>query len=520
KNTKNNWPPLIRSLLAPEFYDHPVGKLTVIETHISYVILTGDYAYKVKKPVDLGFVNFSTLAKRRFYCHEEVRLNQRLAPQLYLGVVILRGSEDNPHLGDEGPIIEYAVKMRQFDVDHQLDTFVLNHTLKTRMVDNFAHNLALFHASVERAPADSTYGSGHIQRAQVMNNFALTEDCARRWSCSGAHQILQEWSEEALACLSSRFAERVAGGFIRECHGDLHLGNLALIDGKITAFDCLEFNPELRWVDVISEIAFLDMDLRLHGLRGLANRFLNKYLEHTGDYPGAALLSHFRVYRAMVRAKVACLRETQGATSILVRDFTDHIALAQRFVQPDIKPALLITHGLSGSGKTTLTDHLLNQLDAIRIRSDVERKRLFQVGKDPSGDGAVQDRYSAAAIERTYGYLLGQAEPVLKAGHTALLDATFLKRAQRGEASRMAARLGVPFVILDIRAPDEVLRRRINARLSSGGDASEATTDVLTAQRRNREELSVSERPSAITLNTGQPIDFAQLADDISGRGG
>ncbi|MDH3280550.1 MAG: AAA family ATPase [Gammaproteobacteria bacterium] len=518
KATKNKWPTLIRNLLAPEFYDHPVGKFIVIETHISYVILTGGYAYKIKKPVDLGFVNFSTLAKRRFYCHEEIRLNQRLAPELYLGVVTVRGSEDKPHLGGGGTIIEYAVKMRQFALDQQLDSFVLTHTLAMRTAEDFAASLAEFHAGAARAPADSDYGSNRVQRKHIMDNFAQTCDCARRWHCWDAHRSLKEWCDTMLARLKPRFVQRVANGFVRECHGDLHLGNLALIDGRITAFDCLEFNPTLRWIDVISEIAFLDMDLRLHGLNGLANRFLNKYLEHGGDYSGIALLSLFRVYRAMVRAKVACLRTGQAGASALVRDFIDHVTLAQRFAGQGSQRALIITHGLSGSGKTTLTDQLLDRFEAIRIRSDVERKRLFPIQEGTGRD--QRGRYSPAAIERTYAHLLKQAEPGLAAGHTVILDATFLRSAQRGEAARLAGHVGVPFIILDVRAPEEVLRGRINARLSAGRDASEATSDVLTAQQRNREALTVAEQGSAIKLCSDQPIDFAQLAVDIGDRRG
>lgn len=492
----------------PDSYDHPVGKISVVETHISFVILTGRYAYKIKKAVDLGFVSFDTLDKRRHYCNEEMRLNQRFAPQLYIGVVALRGSEDAPRFGGSGPIIEYAVKMNQFDADLQLDRFVRAHALAPAAIDEFATKLAEFHASAARPPADTDYGSIAVQRNAMMDNFSQTCECARRWGYRDVHSRLEQWTDVAFAELQSCLARRCEGGFIRECHGDLHLGNLALIEGKITAFDCLEFNPTLRWVDVVSEVAFLDMDLRQHGLSGLANRFLNRYLQDSGDYPGVVLLTLFRVYRAMVRAKVACLRTGQQDRESLAQDFDSHVALAEQFAARRKQQLLIITHGLSGSGKTTVTDQLLNQFEAIRIRSDIERKRLFPVQR-------AEVRYSNAATRRTYAHLFELAEPILVAGHSVILDATYLKRAHRDGAAGLATRLGIPLVILDMDAPDEVLRSRISARSSTGHDASEATTEVLAIQRQTQDPLTDAEKQGAIVLHSGAPPDLARLASDL-----
>ncbi len=511
--TRRKWPLLVRNLLDEKAYDHPVDAFDVIETHISYVILAGEFVYKIKKPVDLGFVDFSTLEKRRFYCQEELRLNRRLAPGLYLGVSTVRGSEQKPHIGGEGPVLEYAVKMRRFDEACQLDRYVAQRTPSSEAVEDFARQLARFHGRAERAPARSNYGGSHLQQQQMADNIERTRDYAHNCGYADEHTQIQAWSESMLASLAPIFVQRRKAGFVRECHGDLHLGNLALIDGRITAFDCLEFNPQLRWIDVVSEIAFLDMDLRRHRLDGLANHFLNGYLEHSGDYAGMVTLTYFRVYRAMVRAKVACLqceRDTQAAAR-----FTEHIELAWGFAGRSGNGCLVITHGLSGSGKTTLTGELLRHVDAIRIRSDVERQRLFA----DRGNDAGPDRYSPTAVARTYRYLTATAEPLLKAGHTVVLDATFLARAQRSRAQRLAAQLSVPFVILDIRAAQDTLRARVAARARAGRDASEADLAVLDAQIKQVDALTEIERDAAITVDTGAPVAFNRLARDLADRG-
>ena len=298
--------------------------------------------------------------------------------------------------------------------------------------------------------------------------------------------------EQERVRLDALLRSRKRDGFIRECHGDLHLGNLTLIDGRVTLFDCIEFNPELRWIDVISEVAFLIMDLQERGYAGFANRFLNGYLQHTGDYEGIGVLPYYLVYRAAVRAKVAVLRAQQAAPASPVlrharREYHEYASLAGQYTEPR-RPALLITCGLSGSGKSTLAGRLCEQLGLIQLRSDLERKRLAGLAaQDNSRSALGAGLYTPDQTEQTYRRLAQLAAAVIGAGYTALVDATFLQRRHREMFRGLAGDRGVPFAILDCQAPEAELRRRIRQRQAAGADASEANLQVLDAQLAGRE---------------------------------
>ncbi len=511
-------PPLIRALLQdPARFDHPVAKLTLVETHISWVILTGDYAYKIKKPVDLGFLDFSTLALRRHYCEEELRLNRRLAPQIYLAVVAITGTPDAPRLGGAGTAFEYAVKMRQFDPDQQFDRLLARQELTGDHMDTIAHQVSVFHEGAAVAPMDSAYGTLEAVWHPVAENYEQILPFLKDGGEIARLEALQCWFQSQRARHEARFLERKAQGRIRECHGDLHLANIALFRDEVVIFDCLEFNDRLRWIDVINDAAFLVMDLESRARRDLAFRFLNDYLHHGGDYEALPLLPYYLAYRAMVRAKVACIRLTQpgldeGTRHRIREEFRTYLSLAEGYARPT-RPALLITHGLSGSGKTTVTQPLLEGLGAVRIRSDVERKRLF--GLDGSARKAAppgQDIYSAAASGRTYRRLAELAATVIEAGYPVIVDATFLKRAERESFRQLAARLGVPFVILHCHAPLPLLRQWIRERQATGSDASDADLAVLEHQLASQEPLAGEETRWVMDIDTEHPLDAAALA--------
>ncbi len=486
---------LIRSLQNPGLYGHPVERFEVIETHISWVLLTGPYAYKIKKPVNLGFVDFSTLEKRHHDCVEELRLNRRLAPQLYLEVVAIAGSEDSPAIGGSGEPIEYAVKMVQFPQADQLDRVLERSELRREHLDEIARKIAAFHGRIDRASDASEFGSVEMTYQRVKDNFLQIRKAIEKPADLRRLDHLERWTEEAHDGLIEKLEARRRDGFVRECHGDMHLGNMALLRGEVVIFDCIEFNPHYRWNDVISEAAFLAMDLHARERPDLANRFLNSYLELTGDYAGLAMLRYYLVYRAMVRAKVACIRFGQGHLDEaekhrLLKQYAKYLHLAERFIEP-ARPELTITHGLSGSGKTTATQEILERGGAIRVRSDVERKRLF--GLQPlerSGSALDAGLYSPEAFEKTYNRLAELSELILKAGYPVLADAAFLRWKEREQFRELARRLSVPFGILHLEAPEEVLRQRLAERT---GDASEATLEVLEHQIRTQEKLRENE---------------------------
>jgi aminoglycoside phosphotransferase family enzyme/predicted kinase len=502
---------LIAALCDPARYPHPVAQVERLETHISWVLLAGEYAYKIKKPVDLGFLDFSTLAARKRCCEEELRLNRRTAPGLYLAVVAITGSDADPVLDGEGVAIEYAVKMRRFDQAGLLDRVAKRGELTPALVDRIAHGIADFHARIAVAARDSPFGRPDQVTAPPLANF---EHIARligkavnaREADMPQLERLRAWTEREGERLAPAFATRKAGGFVRECHGDLHLGNIALVDGVPTPFDCIEFNAELRWIDVMSELAFLVMDLLDHRLPAAAYRCLNAYLEATGDYDGLAVLRYYLVYRAMVRAKVACIRGHQpdldrDARAAIEAEYRGYFHLAERLARLG-GPALVLMHGLSGSGKTTVAQDLLERIGAVRIRSDVERKRLHGLAADARTQSAVASGiYGADATRRTYARLAEAAASALRARWPAIVDATFLRRTERDAFRALARELGVPFAMLSCQAPDAVLRERIVARARGGGDASEADLAVLDRQLQVQESLGDDELRDTIVLD-------------------
>ncbi len=501
---------LIQGLRDPAAYPHPVDQVELIETHISWLLLAGEFAYKLKKPVDLGFLDFSTGARRRLFCREEVRINRRLAPDLYLGVIAVRGSLEQPRIGGTGPVLEYAVQMRRFPQS----ALLTNRTLDAAIIDRIATRVAEFHAEIPRAPAHSPCGSPEAVLEPMLHNFDHIRTAVREPTTRASVARLQRWTLERFEALRPLLAQRQRDGFVRECHGDMHRGNIALIDGEPLIFDGIEFNPSLRWIDTMSELAFLVMDLREIGREGFARRLINRYMELTGDYAGLAVLRFYQVYRAMVRAKVVAIRMQQPAAADRRRDPAElhrYLQLARRTTNP-LRPQMLITHGLSGSGKTEFGHRLREHLPLIQIRSDIERKRLFDLPSTmPAAADADAGIYNSDATRRTYARLLHLAEAVLASGYSVMLDATFLRREQREAARALAARYRCRFTILALHAPLPLLRERIRIRIAAGADASDARPDILESQIAKREPLDPEERSRCVVLDTEQGLSTAGL---------
>ena len=517
-NAQNQQPTLIRSLLEANVYDHPVSDIELIETHISWVILTGDFAYKIKKPINLGFLDFSTLEKRLQCCHEELRLNSRLAAEIYLEVVPITGSPEQPVLSGTGEAIEYAVKMVQFPQQAQLDNMLANDELQPYHIDAIAELVAGFHATIAVTADDSDYGDSDHVLYPIVENFNQIRQCHHGAPDNTVLAELEQWSQSTFASLNPVFEQRKRDGFIRECHGDMHLRNLVWFHDKPLAFDCLEFNPALRWIDTLSEVAFLVMDLDDRDQPRLAWRFLNRYLEYCGDYSGVRVLRFYLVYRALVRAKVDAIRSAQAHISASDQrqadeDYHTYLQLAQSYVRP-AEPKLIITRGLSASGKSTLTQPLLESIGAIRIRSDVERKRLFSVGPGAQNKtGIDQGIYSVEASVQTYDRLKQLAADVLAAGFTVIVDAAFLKYQQRDPFKQLAVETNSTFVILEFTASVDTLRQRIRARVD---DVSDADLAVLEHQLATTQPLGDSEQPYCIEIDTETDFDLDTLVKAIT----
>lgn len=498
---------LVRALQDPGRYPHPVGHVEVLETHISFVLLAGEYAYKLKKPVDLGFLDFSTLQARHRYCDEELRLNRRTAPDLYLAVLPITGRPEDPYLGGEGDAIEYAVKMRRFPQEALLDRMAAAGTLQPGHVDALAASVAAFHDRVAVATEDTAWGEpGHVL-APAQQNFAQLAPRVADARDRRDLDALQAWTRREYDTCCEAFAARKRDGRVRECHGDLHLGNIALIDGAPVPFDCIEFEPDLRWIDVMNEVAFLVMDLLDRGFGPLAWRFLDRYLQATGDYTGMRVMRFYLVYRALVRAKVAAIRAAQEGLAVAAgaesrAKCREYLSLATALTQTG-RPALVATHGVSGSGKTVVAGALVERLGAIRVRSDVERKRLHGLPAEArTGSGVGTGLYGPASTEATYRRLEDVARVVLQAGWPVIVDAASLRRCERERFRALATGLGVPFVIASCAAPTEVLRERVVARERQGRDASEAGLEVLERQLASQEPIGADEAAVTVVFDT------------------
>lgn len=506
---------LIESLRAPSRYPHPARHVQLLETHISWVLLAGRYAYKIKKAVNFGFLDFTTLEARKFYCEEEIRLNRRFTPHLYLDVVAIGGSAQQPEWGAQ-PAIEYAVRMHRFASAKLMDSLLTRGAVTPAHIDSLAGTISRFHAGLPPAAAETAYGSLDAIRGPMLQNFEqlspLLDDDKEVLAALRRH------STDEYATCAPRFVQRKKQGWVRECHGDLHLGNIVLIRGEPVPFDGIEFNAGFRWIDVMNEVAFLVMDLMHRDRTDLAFRFLNGYLEHTGDYQGIGVLRFYLAYRAIVRAKIFAMRAQQADTA--PRAAEQEMAACHAYLTlaanslSRLRPTLIITHGLPGCGKTTVTQVALERLQAVRIRSDVERKRLYglaplEASRSLPGGGM----YSKEATERTYARLHDMARELLDVGFPVIVDAAFLKHAERERFRQLADEMAVPFVILSVQASESVLRQRIERRLESAKDASEADLAVLTMLQTSHEPLTDREHACAVEfVNEGSVDEIAANA--------
>ncbi|MGC1952928.1 MAG: AAA family ATPase [Gammaproteobacteria bacterium] len=515
--------PLIAALQNAALYDHPIRAFSLVETHISWVLLTGCYAYKIKKPVAFQFADFSTLERRRFYCEEELRLNRRFAPELYIEVVPITGSIQRPSVAGKGEPIEYAVKMREFPQHALLSHVAAQGKLTAGHVDALAAALAASHAQLPPAAPAAPFGQPDQVHHWSQQNFAHMEAWLKQSTDLRTLAALRVWVEEEFARRRHQFQSRKDQGFIRECHGDLHLGNLVLLDGRIVAFDCIEFNDQLRWIDVMSELAFTVMDLRDRGYPSLACRFLNRYLERSGDYAGLGVLRYYLVYRALVRAKVALLRLVEQAGLVPQaasnwHEYQSYLKLALSFSQ-ERRRGLVITHGVSGSGKSTVAAALVESLGAILIRSDVERKRLYGLRANArTHAGLGRSIYSPQATRVTYERLSVLAASALDFDLPVIIDATFLRRSERDRLRQLAIGLRVPFVILDCKAPEMLLRERVAHRAQAGETVSEAGTEVLTVQLQTQQPLEEDELRQSISLDASRMPAADDLAHAVDER--
>ena len=495
---------LIESLLDASSYVHSIdGPIRLHETHISWVLLAGNYAYKIKKPVINDFIDYGTLAKRHHACCEELRLGNRYAMGLYLDVVPISFEDGQVRMDGDAQPIEFAVRMRRFEDDSLLSHQLEQRRVTTESMVDLAKTVAKLHAQASRIiPPRHAFVSKVYE--QAIENFELlqSEPLLRQ---DPLIQKLLRWTEECFEDNREHFENRTLDGSIRECHGDLHCDNIVLWHGQLVPFDGIEFNVDLTWIDVLSDVAFLVMDLQERGHAELASIFLNAYLEQTGDYQSLAILRWYMIYRALVRAKVAVLRarqqfEVERLNGQQISPAIAYLRLAESLTKLGPRK-LWITHGVSGSGKTFGSLQIVQQEGAVRIRSDVERKRLFKTCTPECSDNPIGfDLYSPTASEATYSRLHELAQSMLRSDMNVVVDATFLRKDQRKRFQDLAHSQGAEFFVLDFHASEEELKSRVERRRIANNDASDATLAVLTQQLRSQDPLTADEREHSISL--------------------
>ena len=500
----------LQDLLMPASYPHRVERVQLIETPISWVLLTGPYAYKLKRPVALEYVDQRDAQRRAALCAEELRLNRRFAPQLYLGVRAIRriagGLRVDGETAGDGEVIEHAVCMRQFDRREELDRLVAAGAVESEELAAFGRELAAMHAGLAPVAAGEPWGSVESVRTLVLANL---EQCVRAAGALGtAAQVaaLRAPLERQLAAATVVLGARRAAGRIRECHGDLHMRNIVRDGGRLLAFDCVEFEPAFRWIDVADDIAFLVADLEAQDVPRLAHAFLQAWLESCGDWQACRLLPLYQAHRALVRAKVAALSSSAdaAATTAPRRAHARYLAHAAGVLRPQ-RPAVLLMCGLSGSGKTWLATRLASELAAVHLRSDIERKRAAGLAPLAASDSGVgRALYAPEATAALYRRLLAHTADIIAGGRGVVVDATFLRAAERHAWREQAAAAGSPFRVIHCSAPPDLLRRRITQRHAAASDASEADLQVLAWQRRQLEPFAAAERATLIEADTSR----------------
>ncbi len=519
---------LLSALRNPEIYPDRPAKVDLVQTHISAILLTGKHAYKIKKPVNFGFLDFTSLEKRKFYCEQEVILNRRLAPEIYLGVVEIRDDGGRISLGaGAGQIIEYAVLMKELPPDCTMDRWLERGTLQPAHLKRVAQKIARFHLAASKSPEIAVFGELGTIRHNVEENFTQTEKYADVTLPAASFAEIRSQTERFMKTHADFFQERITDGRIGDCHGDLHLQHVCLEDG-VFIFDCIEFNERFRYSDVAADVAFLLMDLEAHRAPLLAADLASYYLRFSRDWRVYRLLDFYKCYRAYVRGKVVSFRledpviSAQEKSSALqeARHYFDLAAIYARSLN---RPVLFITSGLMGTGKSTIARLVSEVLGLEYLNSDISRKELAHLSpREHRYEEFQQGIYSPEFSRQTYNFLFDRAAVLLREGRSVFIDASFKTRADRAAALELAGRMNADFVLIECRCSEEEIRRRLTRRTAEGTSVSDGRWAIFEDQKKEFEKVRGLPPGVHVILHTNNPPEkiLAKLFEYLLRRKG
>ena len=507
-------PNLIQELQNPNSYPHSVQTpIKVIQTHISVIFLTGDYAYKIKKPVNFGFLDYSTLEKRQYFLNQELTMNQAIAPDLYLDILPITIKNNQVKIGEEGEIIDYILKMNQFPQNCLFINLFQAGKLEKNDLEELGKIVSQFHQKTRTDDYIRSFGNIEVIKKSIDENYQRTEKYINIAQTQQQYNETKEFTDNYFKLKQEQFKQRQKEDKIRECHGDLHLKNICLWNNKIQLFDRIEFNEEFRYVDVMFDVAFTVMDLEARKRRDLSNIFLNTYLENTGDWEGLQVLPLYLSRQAYVRAKVTSMllddpNITEQDHNNALQDAKNYYHLAWQYTQQH-QGQIIMMSGLSGSGKTTVAKYLSQQINAILIRSDALRKHLANI---PLNQIGTDDIYTPEMNKKTYSYLIKLGKMVAKQGFNVILDAKFDRHIWREPLIKIAQTDNIPLTILFCYAPLDILSDRLSQRK---GDISDATASLLQQQQENNEDFNEEELTYVRVIDTSS--NWEQQIRQIAG---
>ena len=504
-------PKIFESLKNPGFYGSDVDSVDVLQTHISFVALTGKYAYKVKKPVDFGFLDFSTLEKRKYYCEEEIRLNRRLCPDIYLDVVPITLEDNKMVLGGSGRVVDYAVKMKEFPQEHIMTKLLQQNKVAEKTIDKICDILIDFYKSGEKSKEIEKFGRLESIKKNIDENFEQTISVVDVTIPRDIYEFIKKANDDFFKKKKDVFEKRIKNGRIKDSHGDLHSGNIVLSD-KIYIFDCIEFNKRFRYCDVASDIGFLAMDLDFLNHPFLSSYLINRYVEKSGDRDIFEVLNFYKSYRAYVRGKVIGFRLNDP--NVKESEIKEIVETTKKYYQLSYyytsllsvdlqidKPIIFVVSGLSGTGKSTLALKLVVDYNASYINTDVVRKEIAGIDKyerhhDPINTGL----YSQEKVDYTYEKVIEKAAEILKKKSNVVVDATFQKKKYRDLAKKIADENNAVFILVQTTALDNIVRKWLDKRLKKK-TVSDGRWEVYLNQKKTFEPYSPEEKPVIVDMS-------------------